>query len=85
MVADENLETLHEVFRAGDEGSGKRLIQLLNLSSVVNTEIIDLAKLPKDVLGTSLIPDVDSEPDCGHRIALQAEGSGKSLSLAVSF
>ena len=43
----------------------------------MNAENIDLAKLPKDVLGSSLIPDIDSEP--GRRIVVQARGNGNCL------
>ena len=43
----------------------------------MNAENIDLAKLPKDVLGASLIPDIDSEP--GRRIVVQARRNGNCL------
>ena len=36
----------------------------------MNDENVDLGKLPKDLLGISLIPDIGNEP--GHRIAVQA-------------
>ena len=38
-----------------EEDSARWLIENLNPSSVVNAENIDLAKLPKDLLATSLI------------------------------
>ena len=44
---------------AGDEESPRRLIENLNPSSVGNAENVDLAKLLKDILGTSLIPDIN--------------------------
>ena len=62
---------------ARDEDSARRLIKKLHPLSVLNAENIDLAKLPKDVLGTSFIPDIDNEP--GHRIAVQARGNGNCL------
>ena len=44
----------------------------------MNAENIDfIAKLPKDVLVTSLIQEIDNEP--GHRIAVQAKGNGNCL------
>ena len=40
--------------------------------------VIDfIAKLPKDVLVTSLIQEIANEP--GHRIAVQAKGNGNCL------
>ena len=62
---------------AGDEESAIRLIENLKPSSVVNAESVDLAKLPKDVLGTSLIPDIDYE--LGHRIAVQGRSSVQKM------
>ena len=57
MAADANqLKELREFLRAGNEDSAKRLIQTLNPSSVVAVEKVDFTKLPKDILGTSLIP-----------------------------
>ena len=38
-----------------------------------------MTKLPKDILGTSLIPDIDDVNETGHRIALQATGNGNCL------
>ena len=62
MAADANqIQDLRTFLLAGDEDSARRLIENLNPSSVVNAENVDLAKLPKDVLGTSLIPDIDNE------------------------
>ena len=57
----------------------KRLIQTLNPSSVVDVKKVDFTKLPKDTLGTSLIPDIDDANETGHRIALQATGNGNCL------
>ena len=51
-----SVEGLREFLRAGNEDSAKRLIQTLNPSSVVAVEKVDFTKLPKDILGTSLIP-----------------------------
>ena len=79
MAGDASLEALHEFLRVGDEDSAKRLIKNLHLSSVVNAENVDLAKLPKDILRTSLIPDIDNEPDHGHCIALQARKNENCL------
>ena len=77
MAADANqLRDLHKFLRAGDEDSARGLIVNLNPSTVVNAENVDLAELPKDVLGSSLIPDID-EP--GHRIAVHARGNGNCL------
>ena len=41
--------------RPDDEYSAKRLIENSNPSSFVNGENIDLARLPKDLLGTTII------------------------------
>ena len=46
---------LREFLHPEDEDSPRRLIENLNPSSVVIAENVDLAKLPKDLLGTSLI------------------------------
>ena len=60
MAADTNqLKELREFLCAGNEDSAKRLIQTLNPSSVVDVGKVDFTKLPKDILGTSLIPDID--------------------------
>ena len=57
MAADANqLQDLREFLLAGDEDSARRLTENLNPSSVVNVENVDFTKLPKDILGTSLIP-----------------------------
>lgn len=40
-------------------------------------ENVDLVKLPKEVLGTSLIPNIDNGP--GHRIVVKTRGSGNCL------
>ena len=77
MSAARQLQDLHKFSWAGDEDSARRLIENLNPSSVVNAEDIHLAKLPKDVLGTSMIPDIDNER--GHCIAVQARGNGNCL------
>ena len=80
MAADTNqLKELRECLRTGDEDSAKRLIQTLNPSSVVDFEKVDFTKLPKDILGTSLIPDIDDANEPGHRVALQATGNGNCL------
>ena len=45
----------------GNEESAKRLIETLNPLSVVDIEKVDFTKLPKDILGNSiLIPDIDA-------------------------
>ena len=59
--------------------SAKRLIQTLNPSSVVDVGKVDFTKLPKDILGTSLIPYIDDANETGHRIALQATENGNCL------
>ena len=71
------LQELREFLRVGDGDSAKRLIENLNPSSVVSAGNVDLAKLPKDVLRTSLIPDIDIKP--GHSIAVQETGNGNCL------
>ena len=43
------------ILRPDDEDSARRLIENLNPSSAVKAENVDLAILPKDHLGTSLI------------------------------
>ena len=40
---------------------------------------MDFTKLPQDILGTSLIPDIDEAIETGHRVALQATGNGNCL------
>ena len=53
MVADTNqLKELRELLCTGNEDSAKKLIQTLNLASVVDVEKVDFTKLPKDILGT---------------------------------
>ena len=47
------------VLSAGNEESAKRLIETLNPLSVVDVEKVDFTKLPKDILGTSIISDID--------------------------
>ena len=80
MAADANqLKELREFLRARNEDSAKRLIQTLNPSSVVDVGKVDFTKLPKDILGTSLIPDIDDANETGHRVALQATGNGNCL------
>ena len=80
MVADTNqLKELREFVRAGNEDSAKRLIQTLNRSSVLDVGKVDFTKLPKDILGTSLIPDIHDANETGHRVALRATGNGNCL------
>lgn len=81
MAADANqlLEELHEFLRVGDDDSARRFIENLNLSSDVNAENVDPTKLPKDILGTTLIPDIDNADEPGHCTALQATGNGNCL------
>ena len=58
-----------------------QLIRNLNPSTVLNAENIGLAKLPKDIFGTTLVPDVDNE-----NIKWSSHCSGiRGLSRAVSF
>ena len=76
MAADANqLRDLRKFLWAGDEDSARGLIVNLNPSTVMNAE------LPRDVLGSSLIPDID-EP--GHRIAVHARGNGNCLCNSTS-
>ena len=42
-------------------GNGSWLIENLNPSTVLNTENVSLAKILKDVFGTSMVPDIDNE------------------------
>ena len=56
------------------------VIKNLNPSSVMNDKNVDLAKLPKDLLGISLIPDIGNEP--GHRIAVQ--GSEEEMEIVYT-
>jgi len=83
MAADHltsQLKELRKFLSAGKEESTKGLIETLNPSSVVDVESVDFTKLPKDILGTSLIPDIDDAVnETGHRIALQATGNGNCL------
>ena len=82
MVADHltsQLKELREFLSAGNEELAKRLIETLNPLSVVDVEKVDFTKLPKDILGTSLIPDVDDVNETGHHIALHATGNGNCL------
>ena len=73
MAADANqLQDLRDFLLAGDEDSAGRLTENLNPSSVVNVENVDFTKLPKDILGTSLIPVIDEPGHDDHRIAAQA-------------
>ena len=72
MSADVNLQAFREFLLAEEEKSARRLIENLNLLWAIKQEKVDLVKLPKDILETSLIPDdIHHEPD-GHHIALQA-------------
>lgn len=48
----------------------------------MNAEKVDLGKFLKDVLRTSIIPDIDKEP--GHCIAVQARGNGNCLCKSTS-
>ena len=69
----------HHVLFISQEND-RRIIQEVNnkcKSIVMNAKNVDLAKLPKDVLGTSLIPDIDNKP--GHRIEFQARENGNCL------
>ena len=50
------------------------LIETLNPSTVLNAENIGLAKLLKDVFGTSLVPDIDNEKLSGHCISVVFRG-----------
>ena len=63
MAADHltsQLKELREFLSVGNEESAKRLIETLNPLSVVDVEKVDFTKLPKDILGNSiLIPDID--------------------------
>ena len=82
MAADHltsQLKELREFLSAGNEESAKRLIDTLNPLSVVAVEKVDFTKLPKDILGTSIIPDIDDVNETGHRIALQVTGNGNCL------
>ena len=79
MAADHLTSQLKELCKflsAGNEESAKRLIETLNPLSVVDAEKVDFTKLPKDILGTSIIPDIDVVNETGHRIALQVTGNG---------
>ena len=79
MSADANqLQDLREFLLTGDEDSARRLTENLNPSSVVNVKNVEFTKLPKDILGTSLIPVIDDGHD-DHRIAAQATGNGKLI------
>ena len=69
---------------AGDEDSARKLTENLNPSSVVNVENVDFTKLPKDILGTSLIPVIDEPGHDDHRIAAQATGIGNYNSTSLS-
>ena len=64
MAADHltsQLKELREFLSAGNEEPAKRLIETLNPLSVVDVEKVDFTKLPKDILGNSiLIPDIDA-------------------------
>ena len=61
-------------------GTGSLLIGNLNPSTVLNAENVGLAKLLKDVFGTSLVPDIDNE-----KIKWSSHCSGiRGLSRAVS-
>ena len=85
MAADTNqLKELREFLRAGNEDSAKTLIQTLNPSSVVDVRKVDFTKLPKDILGTSLIPVIDDANETGHRVALQATANGNCLYISTS-
>ena len=82
MAADHltsQLKELREFLSAGNEESAKRLIETLNPLSVVDAEKVDFTKLPKDILGTSIIPDIDDVNETGHCIALQVTGNGNCL------
>ena len=48
--------------RAGDDDLARRFIENYNLSSVTNTDNLDSIKLPKDILGTRMIPGIVKEP-----------------------
>ena len=77
MAADaDQLQDLREFLLAGNEDSARRLTENLNPSSVVNVENVDFTKLPKDILGTSLIPVIDEPGHDDHHIAAQATGNG---------
>jgi len=72
------LQDLREFLLAGDEDSA-RFTENLNPSSVINVENVYFTKLPKDILGTSLIPVIDEPGHDDHRIAAQATGNGNCL------
>jgi len=80
MAGDANqLQDLREFLLAGDGDSARRLTENLNPSSVINVENVDFTKLPKDILGTSLIPVIDEPGHDDHRITAQATGNGNCL------
>ena len=56
-------------------GTGSWLIENLNPLTVLNAENVGLAKLLKDIFGTSLVPDIDNyEKLSRHRIAVVLGG-----------
>lgn len=85
-MAISSLRSFRDLLLSGDETSALKCFSDLDKCSIVQSDVIDLAKLPRDDLGTSLIPDnIAAKPLAyGNPVALKSTGNGNCLYNSVS-
>ena len=71
------LQIFENTLQSEEPESAKKFIQGLDIAWASQSVEVDLSKLSKDNLGTSLIPDdICSKPEAGKPVAPQVTGNG---------
>lgn len=83
-MAISSLRSFHDLLLSGDETSALKCFSNLDKCSIVQSDVVDLAKLPQDDLGTSLIPDDIAAKPYGNPVALKSTGNSNCLYNSVS-
>ena len=78
-MAFSSLQSFRDLLLSGDETSALKCFNELDTCSIIQSDAVDLTQLPRDDLGTSLIPDDIAAKPSGNPVALKSTGNGNCL------
>ena len=78
-MAFSSLRSFRDLLLSGDETTALKCFIELDTCSIIQFDAADLTQLPRDDLGTSLIPDDIAAKPSGNPVALKSTGNGSCL------
>ena len=78
-MAFSSLRSFRDLLLSGDETTTLKCFNELDTCSIIQSDAVDLTQLPRDDLGTTLIPDDIAAKPSGNPVVLKSTGNGNCL------